>query len=318
MSTENQDFAPTAPVVETPLPSPGAMIREARDRLRWSLDDLAGQTKLARNRLEALERDDFGALLDPVYVRGYYRKCAKVLEISEQTLLAAYEVRVAPKVQLPPAKLRLASGTELGSSSRLPVSLAIAAAVAAIAVCGFIWLAREPEPQAPATTTIDVEPSAALGAAPEADAAPLESLEAVPAEPVVGQPLEGAAPTPTAPAGEAAATTVPGTTPAPALRPTVPAEAPSTSSSAGIGSGMARLRFEQDSWARVDDANGKMLMSGLMVAGTQRTVGGPLPLSVFLGNAPGVTIEFDGRVIDVKPYQRDNATARFTLPLAAN
>lgn len=307
MSQENPDpgISPTVATESStvlvppapPAPSPGAMIREAREQLRWSLDDLAGQTKLARHALEALERDDYGALLEPVYVRGYYRKCAKVLGLDEQTMISAYEARVAPKTQLPPTKLRLASGTELGSTSRLPVSLAIGAAVLGVVATAFIWLARAPvaEPNATTTTTIEA-PATSIGEpltaeAPAADGATAEQDSQAP----------GAASVPVDEASPAAATVDAAATP-----------------SAAAGSGVAQLQFAGESWVRVDDASGKTLLNGLMSAGAVRSVTGAVPLSVFLGKASEVTVQFDGQSIDTTPFRRDNATARFTLPLAAN
>ncbi len=282
MTTEqadtHQDVDP-APVPEPQQPSPGQLIREARERARMSLDDMSAHTKLARSTLEALERDDHRALLEPVYVRGYYRKCAKVLEIDEDRLIAPYNARVAPRSPEAPAKLRLASGTELGSSSRLPVSMAVLAAVVAVVVCAFIWFAREPGQNYPVSAiveTIPLEPVAQ--ATPDPAALPA----AAPAETVAVEPVE---PTPT---------------PTPAV---------------AAAAGSLRLRFVQTSWARIDDAGGKTLLNGMRAAGEVDALVGQPPLSVFLGNAPGVEIEFEGVQIDVAPYVRDNKTARFTLPL---
>src|SRR3546814_14083788 len=114
----------------------------ARQAQHLSVDDLAGQTKLARTTVEALERDDFGALLEPVYVRGYYRKCAKVLGVDEKALIEAYSSRVAQRVPQAPTKLRLASGSELGASSRLPMAMAMLFVIIANVVCAFLWWVR--------------------------------------------------------------------------------------------------------------------------------------------------------------------------------
>ena len=75
-----------APAV-TSAPSqqgPGRLMRLAREAVPLSLEELARQTKLAKPTLEALERDDFLMLNEAVYIRGYYRKVAKALSISEQ------------------------------------------------------------------------------------------------------------------------------------------------------------------------------------------------------------------------------------------
>ena len=79
---------------DTPTSSrqgPGRLVREARERARLSTEDLAAQIKLARVTLDAIERDDFAQLNEPVYVRGYYRKLAKVLPVTEAELISAYE-----------------------------------------------------------------------------------------------------------------------------------------------------------------------------------------------------------------------------------
>lgn len=294
MITETPD-APSStdvPPPPSPPPSPGAMIREARERARLSLEDLAAHTKLARSTLEALECDDYTALLEPVYVRGYYRKCAKVLEIDEARLIAAYSARVSPKAPEPPSKLRLASGTELGSSSRLPVSMAVLAAFVAVVVCALLWFARDgfeqTVPSAPVVTQ---------------DHAPTLPPTPVPEVPATGG-TSGSADAP-APVVEAAGAQQDTPQPAAAGAP-APTVAPA--------SGTVRLRFIQDSWVRIDDATGKTLVNDMRRAGTIQAFDGALPLTVFLGNAPGVQVEYEGRIIDLTPHVRSNNTARLVVP----
>lgn len=70
--------------------TPGEMLREARLAHDYSIPDLSSHTMLSRHTLEALEDDRFEQLAQPVFARGYYRKCAKVLEMNADALLAAY------------------------------------------------------------------------------------------------------------------------------------------------------------------------------------------------------------------------------------
>ena len=288
--------------------SPGAMIRQGRERMHLSLDELAGVTKLSYSTIEALERDDFSALLEPVYVRGYYRKCAKVLDLPEKTLLDAYQARVAPRQPLPPAKLRLASGADLGSASRLPVTLALVGAVIAVLVCAVVWVARNTGGQPPVQTS-----DAGLATAPAASeptVVPGADI-AVPA----ATPAEVPAPAaPDATAGapvDASAATAPATAAAPAAAPTTPTPA---APAVVPGPGSVVLKFNATSWVRVDDAGGKALFNGLAQPNESHVLNGALPLNVFLGNAPAVQVEFGGKPFDTQPFQRDNKTARFTLP----
>ncbi|HEV2322206.1 MAG TPA: DUF4115 domain-containing protein, partial [Gammaproteobacteria bacterium] len=61
------------------------------------------------------------------------------------------------------------------------------------------------------------------------------------------------------------------------------------------------------------DAAGKRLYYDLAPAGGSLDLSGAGPLQVFLGNAPGVSVELNGAPFDIKPYSRADNTARFKL-----
>jgi cytoskeleton protein RodZ len=67
------------------------------------------------------------------------------------------------------------------------------------------------------------------------------------------------------------------------------------------------------SWVEVYDNNGKRLYYDLAPAGDNLELSGAGPLQVFLGNAPGVSIELEGQPFDLKPFLRSDNTARFKL-----
>ena len=337
--TTEQSHSPTGSDASERL-SPGGLIRRARERARMSPEELAAQTKLARSALDALERDDFNTLMEPVYVRGYYRKCAKVLDVSEKELLDAYEARVAPRAPALPAKLRLASGTELGTGSRLPIPLAAVGAVAAIIICALIWFARgEPNNSVPAAVSakadamtpeatqhvpvVEAAPAIqtnaeSLALNPSATTAPLAPVQATPM--AAPAPLAPAAsPAPLAPASAAAKPTpAPVAVPVPAPKLATPVAAAPAASATPVtpkpvaGSSIS-LSFSITSWARVDDASGKTLLNGLMRSGERQNLTGTAPFTVFLGNAPGVRAELNGKSVDLTKYTAANNTARFTL-----
>jgi cytoskeleton protein RodZ len=313
MTTEpnENEVVPDAAAVAEPAPpapvlSPGTMIRDARQAQRLSVDDLAAHTKLARATVEALERDDFGALLEPVYVRGYYRKCAKVLGVDEKTLIDAYSSRVAQRAPQPPAKLRLASGTELGSSSRLPMAMAVLFVIVAVIVCASLWWLRgatskfDARQDLPSSISVAPSPSAPNAQTPLASDTP-------PAADVEGAAADNAMPP--VPAAEPSA--VPSADSAAAAASDANA-APATPAAAG--SGRLQLVFNGASWVRINDASGKVLLDGLIAAGERRGLDGEPPFSLFIGKAPAVSVSFDGTTVDLQPYTRGNSTARLTLP----
>lgn len=78
------------------------------------------------------------------------------------------------------------------------------------------------------------------------------------------------------------------------------------------GMGVAQLSFANDCWVRIVDANGKEISSGLKRAGESMSVTGKAPLDVRLGYAKGVSITYNGEVVDFSSAVR-GATARFKL-----
>lgn len=284
---------------------PGLAIRQARERARLSLEELAVQTKLARSTLESLECDDFAVLAEAVYVRGYYRKCAKVLGLNAADLLSAYERLVAPRAPPAPTKLLL-GGNQTMSTTRLhrrgmggrTVGVVLGAAV----LGALAWfLTNDPDvwgllrkPVAPAAVEPALPQPAPVAPATPATESPAASLAPASTEAAPGAVVPGSEPSGAAPSTVAATVTAPVETAA--------------------ESGGLVLTFKSTSWVRVDDADGRLLLSGLVQAGDRQRLVGRKPYALHIGNAPGVRIEDDGKPFDLTPYVRADSTARITIP----
>ena len=267
---------------------PGRLVRQAREQNKLSLEDLAAQIKLSRFTLDAIERDDFSQLNEPVYVRGYYRKLSKVLPVAESDLMAAYERVAGHKTPPHPSKLILAGGPELGSGRRISFKLAAAIILLGLVVGALAFWGKNhtllptvtpPPAVVPAETT--PESPAPTTEAPSGAAAP---------DAAVSSPVVPVVPTHSEPAASAAATT--------------PANA----------SGPLQIQFNGSSWTEVKDATGRVLLSGLVESGSTQALDGKPPFTVFLGNAPGVKITYNGQPVDTSQYHRGDNTARITLP----
>ncbi|NKF24704.1 helix-turn-helix domain-containing protein [Solimonas marina] len=325
--TPENEAAPDAAAAPSGPVSPGTMIREARQAQHLSVDDLAAHTKLARTTVEALERDDFGALLEPVYVRGYYRKCAKVLGIDEKAMLDEYASRVAQRVPQAPAKLRLASGTDLGSNSRLPMTMGVLLVLVAIVVCGFIWWLRGtttgalpqslslPDSGAPSTHG-EAPPPPASASGSAAPLAPFAATDGNAPSPSADAPAAADAATRTPADAAAGSSSAPADAATPDVAPTTAAPTPAAASDTPppAGNGSLALRFTQASWVRIKDATGRTLLSGTIGAGETHTLAGSAPFDLLIGNAPGVRIDYDGKSVDMQSLTRDSGTAHFQLP----
>lgn len=74
-------------------PSPGAYLREHRERRGLSLEELAEATKVPRDSLELIEADRFSELPGTVFAKGFLRCCARVLSLDEATVLGLFYER---------------------------------------------------------------------------------------------------------------------------------------------------------------------------------------------------------------------------------
>lgn len=300
---------------------PGRLIRRAREQAGLSIEDLGAQIKLARGTLDALERDDFRTLTEPVYVRGYYRKLSKVLPVAEAELLSAYEAHVKPKsVPLPPSKLILSGESDLGEGSswsgRKVAAIVIGGLlIGALAFWGNSRRSASPEKAVPAPLAAP-EPTPASGLSTAELSAEAPAAETPPGvapepglQPAAAAPLSTTltlAPTLSQPPAPAAAAPQPATVPATSTATTTPATRP--------GRAEVQLQFNATSWTRIEDASGKLLLSGVIQAGDRQALTGEAPFSIFLGNAPGVSIQFNGQPVDMVRYTKGNNTAQFKLP----
>lgn len=321
MSDTPATTAPETASPEIPRTSPGALLKQARERAGLGPDDLAGQLKLAKGTLEALERDDFAALSEPVYVRGYYRKIAKLLPVSEAELIAAYDARGKPARSTPALqRIPLAGGVAAGTSQKYRgQGVAIAVVIAVVIGVLVLFADRQPTPRLAESEPAPVATAAAPVVESPADA-PVEP-------PVAAAPAITPAPVPSAPSvssvrpGAGTLTPEPAPAPAPSATPPVPAAskplpgpAPAVGTPAAPADALA-LEFGDASFVRVEDSRGRTLAIGLVKAGEKPVLAGRPPYTVFLGNAQSVKVFFNGSPVNFTSHiNQQNDTARFTVP----
>jgi len=133
--------------------------------------------------------------------------------------------------------------------------------------------------------------------------------------------LPGAKPQALAPvAATAAAAAAPQEPAAAAPANTAPAASVVAARAAGAGAAAAgptlTLKFSGDSWVKIADARGRTLLDGLQGPGSTRSVSGPAPLRVVLGNAPAVAMEVNGRPASLAGLVRRRGDAHLTVDAA--
>jgi cytoskeleton protein RodZ len=323
----------TAPAAPT-SPTPGEVLRAAREKAGWTPERLAAELGLPIARLRALEADEHESFGGVVFVRGYLRRAALLLGTSPEPLITAYEARCCAARPteilpgLPPGRL-----PSRGAPTWLGPAFGLAAAAAFAG--GAWWLLGVPAESPPAARVTEAPPTMALELqAPEAEsAAPADAAElrADARTPEAGT----AAPPPDATAGDlevVAEAVAPEPAPAPVQ---APAEAGRETVAESLAAGDSavqmrvaaepeplaprpgtvelRLEFTEDCWVEVHDAEESRLAYRLYRAGDVTRLRGVAPVSVFLGNAEGVRLSVDGSAMALRPAARRDGTARFTV-----
>ncbi|MBI3571516.1 MAG: helix-turn-helix domain-containing protein [Gammaproteobacteria bacterium] len=323
---------PESADMAAPRSGPGRLLRQARLDLRLAPEDVAQILHLSSKHITALEMDDYHALPGATYVRGYLRSYAQLLGLTPEKVVEAYNSLTLPsKPILPPQS---APPPEITSSHRVVKGASIGVAAIVLGLVYLWWqsndqpLEQTVQPSAetgrvsvgvapPQNVSSDISPSATSANLPPASGGEPVAQTSPGVTPV----LNATGPT-TSPSGQL---TVSGMTPdvAPAESPKPVANAPAvtertmrTRRAVNIPPGVPRARVVlhavQESWADIRDARDNRLLYENVPAGRRISIEGVAPFSVFLGNADGVRVEFNGQNYDVSRYKRGQV-ARFTL-----
>jgi cytoskeleton protein RodZ len=294
----NDEVAAAAAPPPAPAEPVGTVLARAREAAGIALEEAARQLKFAPRQLDALERGEWGRLPGGAAVRSMVRKYAQLLELDAGALVA----RVGEGQSLPDAdrlaqRLRqpvpFSDGSRRSNVVYVVLSIVLLAVVAAVVLewredsagasrLSFVSAAQQPaeparqEPQR-------VQRIELASAAPQPGAAPQASAPAQP----------GAAPQASAP----------------------PAAAAPVDDEQRVASGEWRrieLRFERESWVEITSGTGKLLVSHLHPAGSERVVVGVPPFSVVIGNAQHVKLAYNDQPVDLMPHVKVEV-ARLTL-----
>lgn len=290
---------------------PGQLLRNAREQLGWTREQVASRIHLRLTLIAAIEADTYDKHTSHTFIRGYLRAYAKLVGIPEETILAAYE-----KLGLtPPDNIDMQSfsrrSRQQANDSRLKVVTWLVILVLIALSVAWWWQStarRSAGDEALAATEmsgIDNTPSAAVPTAVEVAAPVLPATsDAVSTAPAVS---DAVATVPVAVAAPSAAVT---TDASAAVATASPAESATTEPAKAP---QLKMSFTADCWLDVKDANGKTLFSGLKKANDELVLEGPEPLKFIIGAPMAVNLEYQGKSFDMSRYN-NGRTARFSLP----
>jgi len=301
----------------------GAVLRAAREAAGMSEQQVADTLRLPTAVVRTLEANGFQSLPAPAYARGYVRAYARLLELDAEALLGEHE-QCLGGVQTPRLVLTDNGRTPLRDTlhERLGWVFGGAALVVGLVASGVLWWAW---PQAGATAPVPSSAQASgspLPAAPSTMATPSPS----PTQRATVVPsLAAATPatdTITHDAGVPPPPVVDGNAETPIIVADASAEVAAVASAEGDiattpptvdGSGRAlAFAFSEDCWVEVSDSMDRIIHRALNRAGETLLLHGETPLRIRIGNAPGVTLEYDGHAVALGPHTR-NRVANLVL-----
>lgn len=320
--------------VETPAEfvSAGHMLKEGRERLDLSAKQVAERLRLRQQIVLDLEADKFDKYVAGTFTRGYIRAYARLVNIDESKVVAAYEalgLENKPQTMQSFSKRR----RQQSQDSRLMlVTYIIGAIIIGSAV--IFWLQNNNETNDEVTTQRENSSVAermveAQDAQVELAAEPEEAFTTTSQEPIYidTSVLELEAPVQTEPAAD---TTLADTTAtlrdeaeelaAEQIEQSEQVEQPeqveppqdTQTSGSSIPDAELVLLFTGDAWIRIEDASGEAIAFGVKPEGHVSALNGQPPYEIILGAPENVSLYFQGEQIELSSY-RAGRVARLTV-----
>ena len=258
----------------------GACLREARERVGWSLPEMAAGLHISLSHLEALEDGRISLLPGGAYAVGYVRSYASALGLDAEEMVRRFKAEAA----------KVSRKTELSFPVPMPERSMPAGAVMLVGLVLCIgayagWYRLSGDGRLPAETVSSI---------PERLAPLAQQALPPPAVIVMAKPVEPApVPAPMVVAAD----------PAPAVQPISPSSAaaalvhePSGNPVSPVDRSRMVLRANADAWVQVKDRSGTLLLNRILKAGETW----PVPrqdLVMTTGNAGGTEVLVDGVAI---------------------
>ncbi len=293
---------------------PGQLLRNAREQLGWTREQVASRIHLRLTLIAASESDTDYKQTSHAFIRGYLRTYAKLVGIPEETILAAYDkLGLTPPDNIDMQSFSRRSRQQANDSRLKVVTWLVILVLIALSVA---WWWQSTARRSAGDEALAATEMGATSNTPSATVPPAVDV----ADPVVAPATSAAAATSADPVASAAATTLPvdassavATTAVATSAATATQPAADTATSEPAKVPQLKMSFTADCWLDVKDAKGKTLFSGLKKANDELVLEGPEPLKFIIGAPMAVNIEYQGKSIDMSRYN-NGRTARLSLP----
>lgn len=297
---------------QEPTQSVGTILKQAREKMGLSLDELSEQIKVPLNVLEAIEIDKVPKNLPETFIRGYIRSYARKVEVDEAVVL--------PEVETVAAINKTTSQSEAGMQSFSRRTRRKASEkrliyftwlmVIAVIIAVVIWWLQDSEKAAYAPV-VDTQPATVSQVVtPQTEESEqvtqndiTETEQPTLAETVETQEIEQPE--------QSEQTSIANDQPV-ELTEEQKAFVADNGEPDEAGFLKVEMKFDNECWVEVYDVAGDRIAVGNKPAGYLMTLNAQGPLNVLLGNPVGVSVWVNGKVYDMTQHP-NNRIARFEL-----
>lgn len=272
-------------------PLGGERLAEARRAQQIPVHEIAKELHLDEPKVRALERNEFDVLGAPVFAKGHLRKYAKLVQVSEDDVMADYyqlnrAAAVPPVIAARPRPRR-----EMSPGPWIAVIVVII-----ITATAYWYFTSSPAVvEEPARDLIPEESQPAIEAetlppVPDPETMPVEEPEAIATPDDDSAVLRSALDPDETAVADAEPTPVP-----------------------DDGQMRMLITYSGDCWTEISDARGRRLFFGLGTDGRTVELSGEAPFNVLFGDAANVSIRVNGTERLISAAERRGNTARLTI-----
>ena len=325
MSTETTEQTPQPDIVSARgKTGPGNRLRQARLANKQDIAAIATRLHLTVTVVQALEKDDYTDLTARVFVRGYLRNYARLVNVSVATVLTQFDEiwpPTEPPVKVtPPPRLAADSHPKNRWWQRMTwLILLLGTLLFLLWWQGYLshfWQQQTTQIASPEETTLFL---------PENNLTPLEPATDTPPSTEILLPNPEPSYT-----NEPATEDIAPQTPAPVQNTELPLtqDGDETSTADTLSEELitiaepappieivppkVTIAFQEACWVNIRDKTRTFKLIGKMAAGTRYQLRGEAPYQIVIGNAAVAAISIDGQPYNLKQHTRKNV-ARFIL-----
>lgn len=276
------DFDPISPEVNHS--SPGKMLRDAREKLGLTQEQVAKELYMTLTKVRYIESDEYNRLHSDTFIRGYLRAYAQLVKVDLEGLLAIYDNqarRLGLKEEFVPIKPE-------STSKKIWQFVALLLGLLLLMWLVSVWFLdnrkKNDYSDAPVTVTRAIVPPVVQSTDGELIANTSTGTDPVNVTGVNTSEANQSS----VDASSASQSSAISKLPAP---PTAIAER----------TDKLEFYFSDECWLEVSDAKGDVLATDLQLKGSRLVLEGQGPFEIKMGNAPAVSVKLNDEDVKLVP-----------------